>query len=209
MIAGWINLHPEHKHIIVSSDSDFYQLLNNDVSQYNGITNQHITTKGVFDDKGKPVIDKKTGVQKVIGDPDYLLFEKCIRGDTSDNIFSAYPGVRTKGTKNKIGIQEAYHDMGNKGFTWNNFMLQRWTDHNGEEHQVVKDYERNKLLIDLNAQPEHIKETINDTIVECIKGSEPKSQVGIHFMKFCGKWDLQRVSENASEFGKIFNAQYH
>ena len=209
LIAGWIKLHPEHKHIIVSSDSDFYQLLNNDVSQYNGITNQHITTKGVFDDKGKPVIDKKTGVQKVIGDPDYLLFEKCIRGDTSDNIFSAFPGVRTKGTKNKIGIQEAYHDMGNKGFTWNNFMLQRWTDHHGEEHQVIKDYERNKLLIDLGAQPEHIKETINNTIVESIEDSSPKSQVGIHFMKFCGKWDLQRVADNASEFGKIFNAQYH
>ena len=30
----------------------------------------------------------------------YLLFEKCIRGDTSDNVFSAYPGVRKKGTKN-------------------------------------------------------------------------------------------------------------
>ena len=25
-----------------------------------------------------------------------------MRGDPSDNIFSAYPGVRTKGTKNKI-----------------------------------------------------------------------------------------------------------
>ena len=76
-----------------------------------------------------------------------FAFLKNVLGDISDNIFSAYPGVRTKGTKNKIGIQEAYHDMGNKGFTWNNFMLQRWTDHNGEEHQVIKDYERNKLRL--------------------------------------------------------------
>ncbi len=209
LIAGWIKLHPDYKHVIVSSDSDFYQLLSENVSQYNGISNQHITTKGIFDDKGNPVIDKKTGYHKQIGDPDYLLFEKCIRGDTSDNVFSAYPGARTKGTKNKIGIQDAYNDMGNKGFTWNNFMLQRWTDHNGEEHQVIKDYERNRGLIDLRGQPEDIKETINDTIVNALKNNEFKTQVGIHFMKFCGKWDLQRVSENASEFGKIFNASYN
>jgi hypothetical protein len=88
-------------------------------------------------------------------------------------------------------------------------MLQRWTDHNGEEHQVITDYERNKGLIDLRGQPEDIKETINDTIVEALKNNEFKTQVGIHFMKFCGKWDLQRVSENASEFGKIFNASYN
>ena len=39
-----------------------------------------------FNDKGKPVIDKKTKEPKTIEDPEWLLFEKCIRGDTSDNI---------------------------------------------------------------------------------------------------------------------------
>ena len=32
------------------------------------------------------VMDKKTGEQKQIGDPKFLLFEKCMRGDTSDNV---------------------------------------------------------------------------------------------------------------------------
>ena len=54
------------------------QLLNNDVRSITVLLT-HITTKGVFDDKGKPVIDKKTGVQKVIGDPTICFFEKCIR----------------------------------------------------------------------------------------------------------------------------------
>ena len=39
-------------------------------------------------------------------DPEFVLFEKCVRGDSPDNIFSAYPGARLKGTKNKTGIQK-------------------------------------------------------------------------------------------------------
>ena len=73
-------------HIIVSSDSDYYQLLSPNVKQYNGITQELITLEGVYNDKGKPVIDKKTKEPKQIGDPEWLLFEKCIPGDTSDNV---------------------------------------------------------------------------------------------------------------------------
>ena len=83
-IARWIQNHPEDNHCIVSSDSDFYQLLSPTVQQYNGITQQLITVEGIFNDRGVPVIDKKTKQEKVIGDPKWLLFEKCIRGDTSD-----------------------------------------------------------------------------------------------------------------------------
>ena len=54
-----------------------------------------------------------------------ILFEKCMRGDPTDNVFSAYPGVRAKGSKNKVGLQEAFEDMDKRGFNWNNLMLQR------------------------------------------------------------------------------------
>ena len=63
--------------------------------------------------------------------------------------------ARKKGTKNKIGMIEAFEDKATGGFNWNNFMLQRWTDHNGDEHTVREDYERNKILIDLHAQPQN------------------------------------------------------
>ena len=43
-------------------------------------------------------------------------------------------------------------------------MLQRWTDHNGQEHRVLEDYERNKQLIDLTQQPEEIRKIIATTI---------------------------------------------
>ena len=52
---------------------------------------------------------------------------------------------------------EAFEDEATGGFNWNNFMLQRWTDHNGDEHTVKEDYERNKILIDLHAQPVELK----------------------------------------------------
>ncbi len=206
-IARWIQNHPDDEHVIISSDSDFYQLLSGTVTQYNGISNQHIKVDGIVNDKGKPVIDKKTKEQKQIGDPEYLLFEKCVRGDTSDNIFSAYPGVRKKGTKNKIGIQEAFADKDNKGFDWNNFMLQRWTDHEGVEHRVLEDYQRNRELIDLTAQPQPIKDALDKSIVEQVNKT-PTGQVGIKFMKFCGKYDLQKISQNPTDHATYLNASY-
>ena len=206
-IARWIQNHPNDKHCIVSSDSDFYQLLNENVTQYNGITGQLITTEGIFNDRGKPVIDKKTKEPKVIGDPAWLLFEKCIRGDTSDNVFSACPGARKKGTKNKVGMLEAFADKHNKGYNWNNFMLQRWTDHEGVEHRVLEDYQRNMQLIDLTAQPDYIKTELDNAIVEQVQ-KESKSQVGIHFMKLCGKWGMQRTADNASDHAEYLNKSY-
>jgi len=206
-IARFIQNHPDDNHVIISSDSDFYQLLANNVSQYNGITNQHIRLDGVYNDKGKPVIDKKTKEQKVVGDPEWLLFEKCIRGDNADNIFSAYPGARVKGTKNKVGLTEAFEDRKGKGFNWNNFMLQKWTDHEGVEHRVLDDYLRNRSLIDLTAQPEEIKQVLDETIVKQVQ-RVPATGVGIHFMKFCGKHELQRISEQAEAHAEYLNAAY-
>ena len=57
--------------------------------------------------KASLLCDKKTGEPKPAPEPAFMLFEKCMRGDTSDNVFSAYPGVRKKGTKNKVGLIEA------------------------------------------------------------------------------------------------------
>lgn len=207
LVAGWIQSHPEDQHVIISSDTDFYQLLSDTVSQYNGIADELHTISGIFDKKGKLVIDKKTKSPKVIPDPKWILFEKCMRGDPSDNVFSAYPGVRTKGTKNKIGLTEAFADKDKKGFSWNNLMLQRWTDHNGLEHRVLDDYERNRTLVDLTAQPDHVKSMIATTITE---NSVAKNipQVGSKFLKFCGKYELTKLSDQASSYVNWLTASY-
>jgi len=207
IIARFINLHPDDDHVIISSDSDFVQLISDNVTQYNGVTNQLVTLEGYFNDKGKPIIDKKTKEPKVLEDPEYLLFEKCMRGDATDNVFSAFPGVRKKGSKNKVGLLEAFEDRNKQGFNWNNMMLQRWVDHNDVEHRVKDDYERNRTLIDLNAQPEDIKQAVDQRIKENLR-VETIPQVGIHFMRFCGKYELNKVSEQAEAYAKWLNAPY-
>lgn len=207
LIAMWIDLHPDDEHVILSSDSDFLQLIDDHVTLYNGITNQLITREGYFDDNGKPVIDKKSGLPKETPEPQWVLFEKCIRGDKSDNIFPAYPGAYMKGTKNRTGMVEAFQDKDTGGFNWNNFMLQRWTDVEENEHIVKDVYERNMHLIDLRAQPADIREALVESIVgEVEKDRVPN--VGIHFLKFCSRWNLKRIAQYPDEFAQMLNSPY-
>ena len=203
LIARWIALHPNDEHIICSTDSDFYQLLAPNVIIENGVTGHTITLDGVFDDRGNPVIDKKTKQPKVVGDPKWILFEKIMRGDSSDNVFSAYPGVRVKSTAKKVGLEEAFADREKKGYAWNNMMLQRWTDHEGVEHRVLDCYERNRMLIDLTAQPDEIKQTIDQYLL----GITPKrvGMVGAKFLKFCGKYELERLGQNAQQIAEVLS----
>ena len=203
LIAGFIQNHPDDDHVIISTDSDFAQLISPKVKQYNGVADTLTTHEGIFDKKGKIVIDNKTKKPKAVPNPAWLLFEKCIRGDTSDNVFSAYPGVR------KTKMQEAFEDRNQKGFAWNNLMLQRWLDHEGKEHRVLDDYERNKKLIDLTQQPDDIRNVIVETITN--QTTQPKNidQVGIRLLKFCNLYDLQRVADNIQQYAEPFQAKYN
>lgn len=208
LIAGWIQSHPDDNHVIISTDTDFAQLIAPNVKQYNGVMETTITHEGYFDDKSKPIIDKKTGEAKAAPNPEWQLFEKCMRGDTSDNVFSAYPGVRTKGTSKKVGLLEAFEDRNTKGYNWNNLMLQRWSDHNGVEHRVLEDYERNRRLIDLNHQPDNIKQIIKETINTATQADKNISQVGIRLIKFCNLYDLKKIADQAQSYAEPLNARY-
>jgi 5'-3' exonuclease len=207
IIARFIHLHPDDEHFIISSDTDYVQLITDKVKQYNGVAGQLITLEGYFDDKGKVVKDKKTKEPKLLEDPQYLLFKKCMRGDSTDNVFSAFPGVREKGSAKKAGLLEAYADINKQGFHWNNMMLQRWVDHNGEEVRVRDAYERNVTLIDLTAQPQEIKDLVDNSIREGVR-TTTIPQVGIHFMRFCGKYELTKISEQAETYSKWLNSPY-
>ena len=207
LIARWIHLHPEDENVIISTDTDFLQLLANPkVKQYNGVTGELISLEGYFDDKGRPVKDKLKN-PKLLEDPQYLLFKKCMRGDATDNVFSAFPGVREKGSSKKAGLIEAYADRTKMGFDWNNMMLQRWTDHDGNEVRVRDAYERNRILIDLTAQPEEVKLSVDTNIREGVR-TTTIPQVGIHLMKFAGKYDLKKISDNAETYARWLNSPY-
>lgn len=219
IIARWIALHPQDEHVIVSSDSDFVQLIAHNVSLYNGITDHLFTVNGVENDKGKSlsfVVKSDSKIKVGKHEPDFVpaadwhkwaLFLKCIRGDAGDNVFSAFPGAPIKGSKNRVGLTEAFEDREKKGYNWNNLMLQRWTDHNTEEHRVLDDYERNRMLIDLTAQPDDIKATVDTAIREQISHRDV-GQVGMHFLKFCGRYELNKLSEYADPISRWMNETY-
>ena len=176
LIAGWVQAHPNDKHVIISTDGDFAQLIAPNCTQYSGIQDLTITHEGYFDKKGNHVIDKKTKEAKPAPDPDFMLFEKCMRGT--------------------------------KGYNWNNMMLQRWTDHEGEEHRVLDDYNRNVVLCDLTAQPADIRAIIDETINEATENPKEIAQVGMRLMKFCAKWDMQRIADQAQYYAEPLQARY-
>ena len=107
-----------------------------------------------------------------------------------------------------MDLTEAFADKDSKGYNWNNMMLQRWVDHNGVEHRVLDDYNRNVVLCDLTAQPANIRSIINDTIEDAIEQPKQITQVGLRLMKFCALWDLQRVSEQAQSYAEPLQARY-
>lgn len=233
LIARWIAQHPDDENVILSSDSDFVQLINPNTHIYNGINNHLITTEGYFDDNGHRVkqtikardaggnlikeekmvggkmkkVQVMTKEEKPAPDVKWALFEKCMRGDTSDNIFSAYPGVRTKGSSKSIGLEEAFADMDNRGFKWNNMMLQRWTDHNDVEHRVLDDYNRNVELVDLTAQPESIKEYIDESIASQLQAKNVP-HAGREFLRFCGKYDLNKLADFTKQYTQWLGKNY-
>lgn len=201
-IARWIQLHPDDKHVILSSDTDFYQLLSPNVQIYNGITNETINLEGFFDDSGNPVINKKTKKPKVALIPEWELFKKCMLGDSSDGIFRAAP-PRIRETK----LRDAFDDKNSKGFAWNNLMLNSWIDHEERNLRVMERYEHNKKLIDLTLQPEAIKEKLDEAILNAIQ-TEKKPNVGVWLMKFCHTYSLKRIENNADRYVKFLNAAY-
>jgi len=223
MIAVWVEAHPEDKHILISSDSDFFQLLRYpNLTIYDPVKDIRIQQDGIFNDDGERlefIIKSDAKIQAGKPNPNFVcepqwyewaLFLKCIRGDSSDNIFSAYPGAREKGTKTKVGIREAFEDRNGKGYAWNNFMLQKWVDHNDAEQRVKEKYEFNRALIDLTKIPGETKVACLEIIAEQTeKKNVPAVEIGMGFMRFCGKWALKKIGDNAEAFMPMLKAKYH
>jgi hypothetical protein len=73
---------------------------------------------------------------------------------------------------------------------------------------VLDDYRRNVTLVDLSAQPDEIK----SILAECISTNsvaKKKPMVGAQFLKFCGKFDLVKASEQAEAYASWLGASYN
>jgi len=63
------------------------------------------------------------------------------------------------------------------------------------------------VLIDLTAQPKEIKDKVDGAIREQISHKDI-GQVGVRFMKFCGKYELTKISESAEQYARWLNETY-
>lgn len=157
--------------VVVSSDKDLIQLL--------GYPNVSLIN---------PADGKERTLEEWDGDAELFMFEKCIRGDIGDNVQSALPRCRSK------RIRKAYTDTYERA----NLMMETWKDPSGKEYVVKQLFEENKLLMDLREQPEDIQKQIIKTVLEGFE--DPGTFSYFHFMKFCGKYDLKKVAEQAEQF---------
>ena len=168
LIAGFVRLHAGANIVVISSDSDLLQLMRYD--------NCQIIT---------PATGKPQSLAEYYNDPDFYTFLKCIRGDTADNIQSAYPGVRA------TSVKEAYDDE----YKRTAMMKQTWTNEKKTQYLVEDLFNENELLIHLDKQPEPIIRKIDNTIAE--SWSREKHFSMFHILKFLGKYDLNKIKDNS------------
>lgn len=172
LIAGYVQMFDDDHNIVVSADKDFIQLL----------ASPNVT---LID----PIKDKERDLEEWDNDASLFMFEKCIRGDASDNVQSSYPRLRS--TK----IREAHLD----DFKFNNLMKHTFKvmelDRNNKPHEVeycTEDlYEENELLMNLTKQPKGIRNMIKKSIKESLENVGKFDYY--KFMRFCAKHDMERI----------------
>lgn len=177
IIAGFVAANPQDQHIILTGDNDFLQLL-----RYDNVT--------VYD----PIEDKAKTLEKYDFDPDYFMFQKCFRGDAGDNVMSSYPRIRVD------KIKKAYTD----DYTLENVLHHtfdvEYFDESGEfikkKFKTIDVFNENLLLMDLNSQPDDIKQLID----EAVKYSKRSRYNMIEFCKFCRSMGLVNIAESLTNF---------
>lgn len=166
----------DNKITVISADKDYIQLL-----KYPNVR----------------LIDPATGKDRTLdewdGDADLFMLEKCIRGDSGDNVMSSYPRCR------KTRIVKAHSDP----LEYTNLMHEQWTHPDGRTITVKDAFAENKTLMDLTCQPDDIKTLIQHTILTAMK--HPGSYSYFHFLQFCGKFEMKKLALQADQFTKLLS----
>jgi hypothetical protein len=183
LIAGFIKMHPGEKHLIVSQDRDYLQLL-----RYSHVS----------------ILDPKTGKQLTLieydHDPDFFMFQKCIRGDAGDNVISSYPRIREP--KIKAAYEDDYELTNLLNHEFDVEYLCPKTGTLVKRHYVTKDvFEENAMLMDLTSQPTAVKEIMNTSIKQSLENRGTYHMV--KFLRFCNRMDFQHIIQNITNYNKL------
>lgn len=129
LVYGFTKYLPGNK-VIVSSDKDFIQLISDTVALYCPKLNQY---------RRRP------------HNQAFELFLKCIRGDRSDNIPSAYPRVQQKRLERAFNCEKS--------------LTQLLKIAHPDGKSVREHYLKNKTLIDLSCVPHEIEDLVREEIL--------------------------------------------
>jgi hypothetical protein len=175
-----INASADNRITIISGDKDFTQLTK--------LPNVHLVNPDNGKERNQP------GDKDYEPDLDYWLFLKCVRGDSGDNVPSAYPRVFEK------KIKEAYGD----DYARLNFMNATWVDENQVTHRVGDLFKHNEVLMDLTKQPDDVRLRLFEGVIAQTDPSALKTYSHFHFLRFLGKYKLNKVAEEANKFIDMF-----
>lgn len=149
-IIGTLARYSKGPTIIISGDHDFGQLLSDRVKQFHPIKKEFIE----------------------IEDPALFLKEQIIKGDDGD------------GVPNILSDDDALHTVGKRQASMFEKKVAVWVHqdpkHFCESAKVLKNYERNKTLIDLSQTPESLKTKIIEKSQEPANGN--KQTITEYFM---------------------------
>lgn len=173
LIAGFcqLNSSEETPVVVITADSDMLQL----------VMNPGVTVVS-------PATDKPQSLSEYFDDPKYYVFMKCLRGDPTDNIQSAFPRVQSK------RIRKAYEDP----FERVQLMKETWTNQEGVEFVVEQLFAENELLIHLEKQPQDIRDLIEAVVTVSLAKNRQFSM--FHLLKFIGKYKLNRIKESLDQY---------
>jgi|688.fasta_scaffold05161_25 hypothetical protein len=165
--------------VILSGDKDFKQLL------------KHSKVSLINPDDGKP---------RQCDDPEFFMFEKAIRGDTGDNVRSAFPRVRV--TRLEKAFKDPYEMtlLMNETFQGIDPVTQE-----PKEFIVRELFEENNLLMNLEKQPSEIRQIIDETIEH---GFNTHGKFSLFaFTKFLGQHGLKQIGDNSQKFVNLLSCR--
>lgn len=179
LMAAYVQMHRGDENIVISGDKDMIQLL-----RYEGV-------KVI-----NPADGKERTLKEWDDDPNLFIFEKCLRGDSGDNVQNAYPRLR------KTRIVKAYSDE----YERENIMNHKFTqleqtgpdEYSDFEYNTGELFKENKKLVDLTAQPKVIKKEMVKTVLEA---KENRGKYNHRkFLSFCQANELKNILDGLEKF---------
>jgi len=187
-IAGICHVYgndPNTEITIVSSDKDYIQLL-----RYPNVNIMNPLKSNI-----------KRDLSAYNNDADLFVFEKCIRGDPKDNVRSSYPRL----TRKKL-VEAFYDPYKMENLMQHEFEEVVFDENSGEyitiKHKVRELFEENKMLLDLNCQPEEIKEQIYREIREELFREKRLNLA--YLIRYFGKHQLNNLVKSINKLKPLF-----